>query len=202
MARKPTKQSERQKSARAASALLKMVRDRDRLARSDNPVGRPPILQSVDDLYTRTDDYLDWCFEHDQPMTMAGLQLFLGIHRNGWGDYTTKPEFRDAITDVRQIVIAAYEGRLDRDRCTGAIFALKNLAGWRDRREATLEQWLRKLGISGESLDTAPNHIVQRVAAGDIVALFEWAKIEPPERTADGYLPPAPTDPNEIVQPS
>ncbi len=58
------------------------------------------------------------------------------------------------------MVAASYERRLDRPRCAGPIFALKNL-GWTDRREIESRTLVGKV-----DLNRLPDDLLQRVAKG------------------------------------
>lgn len=67
--------------------------------------------------------------------TMTGLALYLGfVSRQSMLDYEKKPEFSGTIKNARLRIEHEYEKQLYMDKCTGAIFALKNF-GWKDKVE-------------------------------------------------------------------
>lgn len=67
--------------------------------------------------------------------TMTGLALYLGFNsRQSMLDYEKNPEFSCTIKNARLRIEHEYEKQLYMDKCTGAIFALKNF-GWRDKVE-------------------------------------------------------------------
>ena len=69
--------------------------------------------------------------------TISGLVLFLGFSdRKSFYEYENKPEFSHTIKNARERIANEYEKQLWNDKCTGAIFALKNL-GWKDSAEIT-----------------------------------------------------------------
>ncbi len=55
-----------------------------------------------------------------------------------------------------------YERRLNRDRCAGAIFALKSMFGWRDQVEVKVTSPLAGLDIC-----KLPHDLIQRIAEGE-----------------------------------
>jgi len=64
--------------------------------------------------------------------TISGLILFLGFSdRKMFYEYEKRKEFSHTIKNARERIANEYEKQLWNDKCTGAIFALKNL-GWKD----------------------------------------------------------------------
>ncbi len=55
---------------------------------------------------------------------------------------------------------------------------MKNVAGWKDRREVSGVQWLNQLGLD---LHKLPNSMIDRLANGDFTVLFEALGFEGPE---------------------
>lgn len=99
-----------------------------------NPVGRPLIFKSTEELTTLIDKYFD---EEVKP-TLAGLAYQLGIDRQTLYNYKERDEFFDIIKKARDYVESFYEKRLIyENNPTGVIFALKNM-GWRDKTETEL----------------------------------------------------------------
>ena len=84
--------------------------------------------------------------------TITGLALFLGFNsRQSMLDYEKKEEFSCTIKNARLRIEHEYEKQLHLDKCTGAIFALKNF-GWKDKTEDKLEDKNRTpvININGE----------------------------------------------------
>ena len=86
--------------------------------------------------------------------TITGLCLFLGFSSKGTlYEYAKKKEFSDSIKRALLIVENNYEQKLNRDRCTGIIFALKNM-GWEDRQKVETKSGpVEVKGISQEEID-------------------------------------------------
>lgn len=98
------------------------------------PLGRPLLFKSPDELKAKVDEY----FETEQKWTLAGLAFFLGIDRQTLYNYKEREEFFDIIKSAVDRVAARYEERLVYDNApTGVIFALKNM-GWSDKSEMDL----------------------------------------------------------------
>lgn len=129
------------------------------------PVGRPLIFKTLEELQIKIDDYFANCdnriitihnkegedigLTKAEPYTMSGLALSLGIARQTLIDYENRDEFLDAIKKARQKVEQDVERRLmETNNQTGAIFNLKNNFGWRDKTETDITS-------GGEKLKTA-----------------------------------------------
>ena len=139
--------------------------------------GRKPIILDVETLQAKINDYFANCpdkttlssfdknsgewvtFDKITP-TICGLALYLGFSsRKAFYDYEQKPEFSDTIKKARLRIENEYEKQLYNDKCTGAIFALKNL-GWKDKTETevtasetTQEAFLKHLKELGKNAD-------------------------------------------------
>lgn len=117
--------------------------------KKENQGGRPPIYKTPAELQKKIDEYFKNCpdkktltafdknagswvtFEIATPI-ISGLVSFLGFEsRQSFYDYEAKPEFSYTIKKARLRIETEYEKQLYMDKCTGAIFALKNL-GWKD----------------------------------------------------------------------
>lgn len=124
-----------------------------------NNGGRPPIYENAESLFTEVNEYFqyiegegeykefetqdedgnikkykEWVWERQpEPATITGLSMFLGFaNRQSLYDYRDRNEeysviIKNAICRVEH----EYEKQLQRDKPTGAIFALKNM-GWAD----------------------------------------------------------------------
>lgn len=91
-------------------------------------VGRPAKYQSVDEMEPLIEQYFQQC---DVP-SLSGLALALGFaYRKSLNDYVKKPEFSYALKRAKTRVEAYWESRLYYPNPRGAIFWLKNNAGWK-----------------------------------------------------------------------
>lgn len=117
--------------------------------------GRPPKISDVQVMKNKIDAYFENCpdfvvlsafnkitgefveYKKYTP-TMTGLALYLGfVSRQSMLDYEKKPEFSGTIKNARLRIEHEYEKQLYMDKCTGAIFALKNF-GWKDKVESEI----------------------------------------------------------------
>lgn len=98
--------------------------------------GRPPFYDTPEQLQEAVDAYFASCADEKEVITVTGLALHLGFSsRQGLGDQEKRGvAFSDIIKKAKLRVENAYEKCLQRDKPTGAIFALKNM-GWRDMQE-------------------------------------------------------------------
>lgn len=139
--------------------------------------GRKLKIPDVEIMQTKIDEYFNNCpdkvtlscfdknngewFEYYKiTPTISGLALYLGFSsRKAFYDYENKLEFSDTIKKARFRIENEYEKQLYNDKCTGAIFALKNL-GWKDKTEtevtageSTQEVFLKHLKELGTHAD-------------------------------------------------
>ena len=79
-------------------------------------------------------EYFEWAEKHDKgKYTLAGLRLYLGMSKETWREYKVNPEFAQVISMLDLILEDYFEKKLQWAGSTqGAIFWLKNKAGWRD----------------------------------------------------------------------
>ena len=81
----------------------------------------------------RASEFFAKCDADDQPYTVTGLALSVGLcSRSELYEYELKPEFAATVRTARLRVENYNERMLQRGNCTGAIFALKQY-GWRDQ---------------------------------------------------------------------
>jgi len=116
---------------------------------SKNPVGRPPIYKTAEQLQKKINLYFKTGvrkreviigkFIHRVPVpTISDLVLFCGFcNRASFYDLESNPEFSNTIKQARTFIERQYEEILHTGNCTGAIFALKNF-GWIDKTETVL----------------------------------------------------------------
>jgi hypothetical protein len=108
-----------------------------------NNGGRPRIYPTPELLEEKCIEYFEYCVTEKQIITITGLCLYLGIHRdtlNGWRKESN--QFSDTIKRAIDCVLIAYETKLDTFTFGGAIFALKNIdkENWKDKTESEVNQ--------------------------------------------------------------
>lgn len=97
--------------------------------------GRPPKHTEPDKLQILVDEYFAKCDEDKVPYTVTGLASALDLTRQGLTEYENKGEFSATIKKAKQKVVKSVEQRLlSGANATGAIFWLKNNAGWKDEQ--------------------------------------------------------------------
>ena len=151
--------------------------------------GRPLLIQSPEEMEQRLEDYLSLCRDPDapRPITLTGMVMHMGFcARSDLDAYEARPEFRDIVKRARLAVEQSYEHRLDRDRPTGAIFALKNM-GWSDQQTIELRGALANLDMNRLS-----DEQIARIGAGEPVMAVLASSIE---RLALPAGPPAASEP-------
>ena len=125
--------------------------------------GRPRILESAEEMTRLVDEYIEQRHEDKIPVTLMGLVLHLGLNSyESLTEYGRRPEFSAPVKRAKAMVAEEYELLLQRDRCAGPIFALKNL-GWSDRRELEVSGGL----LSSIDMNQLPDAMIERIAAGE-----------------------------------
>jgi len=105
-----------------------------------HPGGRPLKFKSAAEITEKADKYFAAQREAEQPITVTGLCMALGVVRHTLDDYqadkykAVDPEFSMAVKKAKLICENYAETRLYGNNPTGAIFALKNF-GWKDKFE-------------------------------------------------------------------
>lgn len=98
-------------------------------------IGRPRLFATPEDFESKVYEYQQHCEDKPEPVTWTGLALFMGFSsRQSINEYKKYDGFSDAVKKAQTFVEYHYELRLNGDRPTGAIFALKNM-GWSDKSE-------------------------------------------------------------------
>ena len=124
-----------------------------------NPVGRPPMYKTVEDMQKVIDGYFEECQgeyltdeegnimtdkngypikRKEKPLTITGLALALGFNgRQALLNYEGKSEFVDTIKRAKSRIEQYAEERLfDKDGVNGAKFNLSNnFSGWSERQQ-------------------------------------------------------------------
>jgi hypothetical protein len=100
-------------------------------------VGRPLKFETPEELAEKAVEYFEWSQDCDKGrFTSAGLRLFIGATRSTWGDYKQRPAFSDTISHIETLLEDFNEKKLQWAGSTqGAIFWLKNKAGWKDEQD-------------------------------------------------------------------
>lgn len=133
--------------------------------------GRPLKFKSVQELQEKIDAYFESVKEpraiggaiYFEPITITGLALALGCHRETLLNYEDKDEFFDTIKTAKTRVEHYAERQLYMGKsATGSIFALKNF-GWKDTQD---------MNMGGQK----DNPIVHTLADSDKAALEHYIK--------------------------
>jgi len=101
------------------------------------PAGRPPAIKSPLELDAAIDDYYLKCQESEEPFTIIGLAVHMGISKDTIIEYGKNPEFSDSYKKA----MALAEKSLVHNALTGgynptvSIFLLKNNHGYKDKQE-------------------------------------------------------------------
>ena len=105
-------------------------------------VGRPPMFEKPEELAYKVIDYFEWSNKYDKgKFTYAGLRLYCGLTRSLLSDYRKKPDFNDTIEHIETVLEDYYEKKLGWAGSTqGAVFWLKNKAGWKDESQQNVNQ--------------------------------------------------------------
>ena len=83
-------------------------------------------------------EYFDECRANESPILVTGLVIALGLaSRETLIEYGKRPEFTDAVKELKNVCENYAESRLYANNPTGAIFALKNY-GWSDKTQQEL----------------------------------------------------------------
>lgn len=133
---------------------------------SKNPVGRPPLYKTPEDMQVIINEYFQWCDDRavkiyddktktekmissPAPYTMSGIARRLGMSRRTLVDYAEKDEFLPTIKAARDRVEEDVESRMN-EKWTftpGLIFNAKNNFDWKDKSETDLTS-------KGEKIET------------------------------------------------
>lgn len=97
-------------------------------------------MYTAEELEEKVIEYFDHCADNEVKLTTTGLALYLGYsHRENI--YNIKlPDYKAIIDRARLVIENAYEMNLHGHNVTGSIFALKNVAGWKDKTEQEIKQ--------------------------------------------------------------
>jgi hypothetical protein len=130
--------------------------------------GRPRKYTDLDLFQKKIDEYFDECDEKKLPYTMGGLGIALNLSREHLLKYEDERQgFSEAIKRARETIQNRVELMLvdGRQNITGAIFWLKNNAGWRDI-----------MGLEHTGPDGAPLEMSSLEVAARIATILELAR--------------------------
>lgn len=98
-------------------------------------VGRPAKFTDPNVMQKAIDDYFAECEKNEKPKTIMGLALALDMCRDSLCEYEKDGRFSDIVKKAKARVVQEVEARLFTGNPTGAIFWLKNHAGYRDKAD-------------------------------------------------------------------
>lgn len=104
--------------------------------------GRPLAYETAEDIIEKGFEFFEWCqWSRKGKITSAGLRMYLGISRKTYHNYSKRPDFLHAITYLEDTLEDFNELKLGWAGSTqGAIFWLKNKAGWKDETDQNINQ--------------------------------------------------------------
>lgn len=107
-------------------------------------MARPRLYNTSEELEDKISEYFNSLNKDDGSSlmaTMSGLALYLGFaSRQSLNDYEKDERFSYLIKKARLSIESAWEQMLTRQSCTGAIFWLKNHAGYTDKQEISANE--------------------------------------------------------------
>ena len=114
--------------------------------RDRHPGGRPRKYDSPEQMQAAADKYFQETEAKDEPYTMTGLAIALGMDRKSLVNYADRDEFFPIIKDARAKVEARIESLSMQGKInpTMAIFNLKNNFGWRDQSQLDINADVRQ----------------------------------------------------------
>jgi hypothetical protein len=110
-------------------------------------IGRPLKIKSPEELALKALEYFEWSDQNDKgKYTFAGLRMWIGFSRENWREYKVKPDFVDTMNQIEGILEDFFEKKLQWAGSTqGAIFWLKNKAGWKDESQQKIDQTITEV---------------------------------------------------------
>jgi len=118
-------------------------------------MARPRKIESPEDLEKAIEEYETYCEEKNEPFTIVGLAVYMGVIKETLINYSKDEEFFDSYKKALNIA----ENHLVKFSLTGkynptvSIFMLKNNHGYKDKQEIEHGGEL-KSNITVEYIDT------------------------------------------------
>lgn len=111
--------------------------------------GRPMLYKTPEDLIEKGFEFFEWCnWARKGKITSAGLRLYLGLSRASYHEYSKRPDFFDALDYLETTLEDYNELKLGWAGSTaGAVFWLKNKAGWTDESTVNQNQVITELKV-------------------------------------------------------
>jgi hypothetical protein len=137
----------------------------DTIPEVKNPVGKPPVFSSPEEMQKQIEDYLHNCpdvltivtKDGDKielpKLTSSGLAYHIGFaSRQSLYDYAKKDEYSYTIKRAMLFIEKEYEMKLGTGNAAGIIFALKNF-GWKDQTEIVQKTEADLSDLTDDELD-------------------------------------------------
>lgn len=108
------------------------------MAYSKNPVGRPLLFKSVEELEEKIQDYFNYCDKNNKPYTITGLAVHLDTDRITLIRYQERELFSNTIKKAKAKIEANMEERalIGQSNHVFTMFSMKNNYGWSDKAES------------------------------------------------------------------
>lgn len=153
------------KKNKRKSKLKNKSNKTEAIVESKNPVGKPPVFSSPEEMQTKIEDYIHNCpdtitiitkdgdkIELPRP-TSSGLAYHIGFaSRQSLYDYSKKDEYSYTIKRAMLFIEKEYEMKLGTGNAAGIIFALKNF-GWKDQTEIVQKTETDLSDLTDDELD-------------------------------------------------
>jgi len=122
-----------------------------------NPVGRPPLFKSKEELQAKIDAYFQYADDTHRPYTLSSLAYFLDCDTDTLRNYTDKSEFIGTIKKAKVRIEASKAEKLEsKDYATaGLIFDLVNNHGFTNRQTLAGDAENPLFPVSKEQNDAA-----------------------------------------------
>ena len=107
------------------------------MAKKSNDKERPWLFKKIwedpEEFKEKVFDYIEECENGTRTPTVTGLVFYLGLKsRQALINYSERPEYSDAVACGKNYIKSRYEENLHSPGCTGSIFFLKAMDGWRE----------------------------------------------------------------------
>jgi len=111
--------------------------------------GRPRLYDDPADLIEKGVEFFEWClWARKGKLTSAGLRLYIGLTRTSYHNYSKNPDFMNALDYLETTLEDYNELKLGWAGSTqGAIFWLKNKAGWKDESDQNINTTVTELKV-------------------------------------------------------